>query len=75
MPTYDFTFNFGMKRFSVIDHFILPKCIFDTSVEVINTIQDVDSLSDHDPLFLQIGAHYAVHLSFEIRNASRKLAW
>ena len=27
----DFTYNFGMKRFSIIDHFILPICVFDAS--------------------------------------------
>jgi len=48
----DFTFNFGMKRFSIIDHFMLPKDAFDTSVEAVRVVHDVVILSDHGPLFL-----------------------
>ena len=71
----DFTYNFCMKRYSIIDHFILPKCVFDSSVEVVNAVHDADNLSDHNPLYLQIGMCYAVHHPFVTRTVTSKLAW
>jgi len=71
----DFTFNCGMKRFSIIDHFILPKCVFDASVEVVSAVHEVDNLSDHDPLILQIGVCHSVCHPFVTRTASSRLAW
>ena len=50
----DYTYNFGMKSFSVIDHFILSEQLFDHSVKSIAVIHDVDNTSDHDPLFLEL---------------------
>jgi len=55
VSTVDFTFNFDMKRFSIIDHFMLPKPVYDNCVEVVNVFHDIDNLSDHNALFMQIG--------------------
>ena len=52
--TIDFTYNFNMKSFSVIDHFILSDHLFNSSVKSISVEHDVDNTSDHDPLFLEL---------------------
>ena len=40
--TVDYTYNFSMKSFSVIDHFILSEQLFSNSVMSVNVIHDVD---------------------------------
>jgi exonuclease III len=50
----DYTYNFSMSRFSILDHFILSGTLFDESVSSINVSHDVDNLSDHDPLYLHL---------------------
>ena len=41
-----------MARFSILDHFILCRGLFDNSVVSVSTVHDVDNLSDHEPLCL-----------------------
>ena len=71
----DFTYHFGMKRFSTIDHFVLPKYVFDTSINEVAVIHDADNLSDHEPLLLQIGIHYTPRTLSAPRHTTTKPAW
>jgi len=48
--TIDYTYNFCMKSFSTIDHFMLSCHLFDGSVCSASVIHDVDNTSDHDPV-------------------------
>ena len=50
----DYTYNFSMSRFSILDHFILSGTLFVESVSSISVSHDVDNLSDHDPLYLHL---------------------
>jgi len=43
-----------MKHFSVIDHFILSEQLFRQTVRCVNVLHDVDNLSDHDPLYMEL---------------------
>jgi exonuclease III len=47
----DYTYNFSMERFSILDHFILSGILYNTCVDGIYVLHDVDNISDHDPLF------------------------
>jgi len=64
----DHTYNFSVSRFSTIDHFLLPKYVFDSSVEAVKVSHDVDNTSDHDPLFLQLNVCYAAHTAYVSRS-------
>lgn len=48
----DYTYNFNMSRFSVLDHFILSGTLYDEGVLSASVLHEVNNLSDHDPLFL-----------------------
>jgi len=61
----DYTYSFFMSRFSTIDHFLLLKYVFDSSVEAVKVIHDVDNTFDHYPLFLQLNVCCAVHTAYE----------
>ena len=50
----DFTYNFGMQRFSSIDHFLVSKYLFESCIESVNVSHDVDNYSDHAPLLLHL---------------------
>ena len=47
-------FLFNLRRFNILDQFMLSQGLFDKSVESVYTVHDVDNLSDHEPLFLVI---------------------
>src|SRR5664279_4825 len=50
----DYTYNFCMSRFSFIDHFILPRVVFETSIVSCVVTHDGDNLSDHDPITITL---------------------
>ena len=43
-----------MNYFSVLDHFILSGTLFDSCVERVAVLHDVDNTSDHDPIFMYL---------------------
>ena len=62
----DYTYNFSMSRFQVLDHFILSGALFDECVCSASVAHDVDNLSDHDPIFIEF--KFNVHnLAFSSR--------
>jgi len=52
--TFDYTYNFNMSRFNILDHFILSGTLFDACVSDASVLHDVDNISDHDPIFLDL---------------------
>jgi exonuclease III len=48
----DYSYNFSMNRFSILDHFILSGTLFEECFSNASALHDVDNLSDHDPIFL-----------------------
>lgn len=50
----DYTYNFDMQRFNVLDHFLLSSSLFDNVVARAFVDHDADNLSDHDPVFLEL---------------------
>jgi len=52
--TVDYTYNFNMSRFNVLDHFLLSGVLYDSCVERSYVLHDVDNLSDHDPIMLDL---------------------
>ena len=52
--TIDFTYNFNMSRFSLIDNFILSSFLFHSMLMHVNVLHDVSNLSDHEPLFIEL---------------------
>jgi hypothetical protein len=52
--TVDYTCNFSMMRFNILDHFLLSNLLFQQCVDSVYVQHDVDNLSDHEPIFLRI---------------------
>jgi len=50
----DYTYNFSMQRFSILDHFIVSGTLFDKCVAGVSVLHDVDNLSDHDAIVLRL---------------------
>jgi len=50
----DYTYNFDMIRFNILDHCLPPDIIFNTSVVSAHVLHDVDNISDHEPIILQL---------------------
>jgi hypothetical protein len=70
----DYTYQFDMDKFKILDHFIVSELIYDTSVNSLYVHHDIDNLSDHEVLVMT--------LKFELRRYSqssrafvRKPAW
>jgi len=50
----DYSYNFNMSRFNVLDHFLLSGTLFDKCVESASVLHSTDNTSDHDPILLQL---------------------
>jgi Reverse transcriptase (RNA-dependent DNA polymerase)/Endonuclease/Exonuclease/phosphatase family len=56
----DYSYNFNMSRFNILDHFLVSGNIFDYSVGCAYVLHEVDNTSDHEPIVLKlaIGIQY-----------------
>jgi len=70
----DYTYQFNMSRFCVLDHFILPGVFFDTAVDSLYTEHSVDNRSDHEPLFLRLKIP-SCFTSCSNKVFTKKIAW
>jgi hypothetical protein len=52
--TIDYTYQFDLGRFSVLDHFITSSTLFDIAVLSASVWHDGDNLSDHHPIFFSL---------------------
>jgi exonuclease III len=50
----DYTYNFNMSRFSILDHFILSRAMYNECMADVSVLHDIHNLSDHEPLLLQL---------------------
>ena len=50
----DYIYNFGITRFSSLDHFLMSSVLYKYAVNHIFMHHNVDNLSDHAPIFLHI---------------------
>jgi hypothetical protein len=50
----DYTYQFNMTRFCILDHFFLSGAIFSDALDSISVVHDIDNLSDHDPIELHL---------------------
>ena len=46
----DYSYHFDLRKFSVLDHFLLSETMFNTSISSVYAMHDVDNTSDHEPL-------------------------
>lgn len=49
----DYTYNFNMCRFNILDHFILSGTLYNESVNKVSVLHDSANTSDHDPILLR----------------------
>ena len=52
--TIDYSYNFNMERFNILDHFLLSGTLFNVSMQSAFVVHDVDNTSDHEPIFLHL---------------------
>jgi len=52
--TVDYTYHSNTNRFNIIDHFLLYGVLYETVVKQVEVLHEVDNISDHDPLLLQL---------------------
>ena len=71
----DYTYNFCMTRFSVLDHFIVPVHVFDSCIQSVESVHEVDNLSDHSPLQMQLNVAVTCFASTSQKPTVKKPAW
>ena len=72
--TVDYTYNFNMDRFNVLDHLILSGTLFDDALVSVDVIHDGDNLSDHDPIIIKLNL-YSNIVSLSQKVYREKIAW
>ena len=70
----DYTYNFSMKRFSVVDHFVISEQLYCESVTEVCVYHEVDNTSDHEPIGLKLHVD-AQQYSTQSRSFVSKVAW
>jgi len=73
----DYTYQFGMSSFHVLDHFIVSGTLFDKAVQSVSVLHEVDNLSDHDPLLVELAVDFSKvsEAATMGRLFSKRLAW
>jgi len=56
----DYTYQFNMSRFSIIDHFLPSKTLFTEAVDRVCSLHDTDNMSDHEPVVLHLSVKFDV---------------
>ena len=74
----DYTYQFCMDRFHILDHFLLSTILFQSTVAKAYVDHCVDNISDHDPIFIHLNLDfscmalperiYTPHLSWVMAN-------
>jgi len=72
--TVDYTYNFDMKRFSILDHFIISGILFDNCISTVSVLHEIDNLSDHDPIFLDLNIDVK-HAELRARIFTPRISW
>ena len=70
----DYTYNFSLQRFNVLDHFILSGVIFETAVVSVIVIHDGENLSDHDCIILSLNLE-TNYMKVKEKVYKEKIAW
>jgi hypothetical protein len=50
----DYSYNFNMERFKVLDHFLLSSTVFENLIDCAYATHDADNTSDHDPIIMKL---------------------
>ena len=70
----DYTYNFNMSRFNILDHFLLSGTLFDVCVTSAYVVHDIDNTSDHDPIILRLSLDIK-YVSVCNRTSSSRVSW
>ena len=74
LANIDYTYHFGMLRFSVLDHFLLSGTLCSTAVSRVSAVHDVDNTSDHEPVFMDLSLQVEF-LQCSDRVYKSRIAW
>jgi len=72
--TIDYTYNFDMSRFNVLDHFLLSGVLYENCVQKAYVLHDIDNLSDHDPIQLELGLNLQ-YIGFSANIYTPRASW
>ena len=70
----DYTYNFNMHRFSIIDHFLVSEALFDEAITQMYVKHEIDNRSDHDPIFMHLSINFD-RFSITPRVFTSRLVW
>jgi hypothetical protein len=69
-----YSYSFNMSRFNVLDHFLLSSTLYNEAVDCVSVLHDVDNLSDHEPIVLQMSLK--IHcVGFQDRIYTPRVSW
>ena len=69
----DYTYHLNMRNFSLIDHFVIPTS-FGNMVMNLRIKHDIDNLSDHDAVFIELVLELALLATVDRQHCNRP-AW
>jgi Reverse transcriptase (RNA-dependent DNA polymerase)/Endonuclease/Exonuclease/phosphatase family len=70
----DYSYNFNMSRFNVLDHFILSGILFENSIMSVDVFHHGDNLSDHEPIIMKLCLDSKL-VSLSEKTYCDKVAW
>jgi hypothetical protein len=70
----DFSYSFNSSRFNVLDHFLLSGTLFTKSVGRVSVLHDVDNMSDHEPIVLDLSLNVNC-VGFKSRIYTASVSW
>jgi exonuclease III len=70
----DYTYSFKLSRFSVLDHFLLSGSLYENSVNSAFVLHEIDNLSDHEPIVLELSLE-TKHIGLCQRIHAPRVSW
>jgi hypothetical protein len=70
----DYTYSFKLSRFSVLDHFLLSASLYENSVNSAFVLHEIDNLSDHEPIVLELSLE-TKHIGLRQRIHAPRVSW
>ena len=72
--TIDYTYNFNMQYFHVLDHILVSELLYNEAVCSAEVCHDIDNTSDHDPVRVNLRIDCNVYNVYG-RNFVPRIAW
>jgi len=69
-----YTFCFGTTKYSTVDHVMLSGAFYETCIDSVTVVHNIDNMSDHQPIFMHVSLD-SKHIGVVNKAHSPRSSW